>query len=214
VWKILFGSGLVDLEEETGEEVHAGDSNDEQPRDLENRCPKVHHRIVLSCPADGERAFQKSCTLQGGIRHGYFHNTIATGNRLQALYKAPGWRMVPGKWHGCLHNAIAAVSHIILLDRKMAIRQMGSLFEIMAGGGAAHSTSLMPLSRRMILRKRRILMARRTRLLPLTGASVLPAPHSWRASSLSRKTNLEYVHYKARTGHSEIITWRFRKIRT
>jgi hypothetical protein len=84
VWKIWFGTGRVDLEEEAGEEVHAEDSDEEQPRDLENRCSKVNHRIVLSCPADGEQAFQKRCTMQGGKRHGYFHNPIATGNRLQA----------------------------------------------------------------------------------------------------------------------------------
>jgi hypothetical protein len=45
-----------DLEEEAGEEVHARDSDDEQPRDLEYRRPEVHHRIVLSSPAHGVRA--------------------------------------------------------------------------------------------------------------------------------------------------------------
>jgi hypothetical protein len=39
-----------DLEEEAGEEVHAGDSNHEKPRDLEDGRSKVHHGIVLSSP--------------------------------------------------------------------------------------------------------------------------------------------------------------------
>jgi hypothetical protein len=31
--------------------VHAGDGDDEQPRDLEYGRPKVHHRVVLRGPA-------------------------------------------------------------------------------------------------------------------------------------------------------------------
>ena len=45
----------------------------------------------------------------------------------------------------------------------------------------SYSTSLMPLSKRMIFRIRRILMTRSTRLVPLSGTSVSPLfAHSWK----------------------------------
>jgi hypothetical protein len=48
VWS---GTTDSDLEKDAGEEVHAGDSNNEQPRDLEYRRSKVHYSIVFSGPA-------------------------------------------------------------------------------------------------------------------------------------------------------------------
>lgn len=50
----------VNLEEEAGEEVHARDSYDEQPCDLEYWRTEVHHSVVLSCPAHGEQRINRA----------------------------------------------------------------------------------------------------------------------------------------------------------
>ncbi len=144
-------SEIIDLEEEAGKEVHTGECNNEKPRDLEYGRPKVHHSVILCCPA---------------------HQTSRLRREAPCTFITECYEVL--KRFTTLHE-----------DHSNDF-----VFEKLQGVEAAHSTSLMPFIRRMILRKRRILMTRRTRLLPLTGTPALPASHSWKEIEIKDENRL------------------------